>query len=164
MKLIFALICRLSIPLPSRYVGLLKHAVVTPIVVLLWVGILLLAGCAVVATEEPTNFHLISDLQLRSVMQGMANRIVVLTELSMTEDNPGAADRNEILLELNRIQQIARGLRGESEVTNYSVINRYMGSFLYDIEVAKQFAKHDPPNFVPANRLVKSCLSCHQSI
>lgn len=95
-------------------------------------------------------------------MQRMAKRIVVLTEMSMAEDSRGTASRNEVLLELNRIQQIARGLRGDEEIPSYSVINRYMGSFLYDIEVAKQFAKRDPPFFVPSNRLVKSYLSCHQ--
>ena len=147
----------------SAYLSFIQTAAFRSISVVT-VFMLLLSGCTVVATEEPVRFHLINELQLRSEMQRMANRIIVLTEMSMAEENPGTASRNDVLLELNRIQQIARGLRGDEEVTNYSVINRYMGSFLYDVEVAKQFAKRDPPNFVPSNRLVKSCLSCHQSI
>lgn len=150
----------------SAYFPFIQTVASRPIVTmdLVTVFMLLVSGCTVVATEEPVSFHLINELQLRSEMQRMAKRIVVLTEMSMAEENPGTASRNDVLLELNQIQQIAWGLRGDEEVTNYSVINRYMGSFLYDIEVAKQFAKRDPPNFVPSNRLIKSCLSCHQSI
>lgn len=152
--------------MPTVYLSFVQITVLGPfaIVHLITVFILFSAGCTVVTTEEQVNFHLLSEHQLRSEMQRMANHIVILTEMSMAEDNPASASRSEILLQLNQIQQIARGLRGEAEVTNYSVINRYMGSFLYDIEVAKQFARRDPPNFVPSNRLVKSCLSCHQSI
>jgi len=39
-----------------------------------------------------------------------------------------------------------------------------MGAFLYDVEIARGFILQNPPNYFPAGTLIKSCLSCHQSI
>jgi len=66
--------------------------------------------------------------------------------------------------ELDKIERIASGLGGPDTITNYSVINRYMGAFLYDVTVAREFAERDPPNYVPAFRLLKSCQACHESM
>ncbi len=121
-----------------------------------------LASCTL-NQKKPDEYHLIHETILRSDMRTMAASLGVLAELyfnaSVTE-----ADRLEIVqTELDKIKRIATNIRGADVITNYSVINRYMGAFLYAVDLAKQFADRDPPNYVPANRLLNSCKSCHLS-
>lgn len=124
------------------------------------------SGCATVEREpiEPANFHVMSESELSIDMNAMGEQIAGIAIVSLDRSLSGEERRQRILPLLDAIEQIARGVKGEGEVTNYSVINRYMGSFLYDVANAREFANRQPPNLVPAERLIKSCLSCHQSI
>lgn len=69
-----------------------------------------------------------------------------------------------MLTSLDRIAARARQVGGDGAVTNYSVVNDYMDGFLEDVAVSREFAAREPPNLVPANRLVPSCLACHRSL
>jgi len=66
--------------------------------------------------------------------------------------------------ELDKLERTASRLGGVDTITNYSVINRYMGAFLYDVRLAREFAEREPPNYEPAFRLIRSCQSCHESM
>ena len=95
----------------------------------------------------------------------MADELAHIALIILDDKPSGAERRQQILPMLDRIEIIAATLAGEDEVvTNYSVINHYMGAFLYDVGVARQFAQREPANLIPAGRLIKSCMSCHESI
>ncbi len=126
------------------------------------------SGCATAEHEpvdvEPVDFHVISESELSIDMKAMGDRLGGIAIISLDQSLTDEQRRQRILPLLNGIQEIAEGVKGKGVVTNYSVINRYMGSFLYDVANAQEFANRQPPNLVPAERLIKSCLSCHQSI
>ena len=124
----------------------------------------LLSGCSFYGGKE-TEFHYLSPGDVKNEMQLMANQLVELETILRNEESSDTVRKGQIISILARLEAIAGTLRGGDEVvTNYSVINHYMGAFLYDVGVARQFALREPANLVPAGRLVKSCLSCHQSI
>ncbi len=97
-------------------------------------------------------------------MRLMAEELATLSNLSLDTSRTEESKTADVLAGLERIEAIASDLGGDDVVTNYSVINRYMGAFLYDVQLAREFALRDPPNHFPASTLVKSCLSCHQSL
>ena len=120
-------------------------------------------GCAA-SEEKGYIFQTIHETVLHSEMRKMANSLGRLASLYFDTDIEDA-ERHEIVInELNTVEQIASGIGGDDVITNYSVINHYMGAFLYDVALAKQFAYQEPPNYVPANRLLNSCRSCHNSL
>lgn len=128
---------------------------------------LICSACAVpdnVRSVESADFHFASEIELRQRMQSMADRIGAIAKTSMSQDLTLENQQDIVLPLLDEIETIATEIDGASTVTNYSVINQYMGAFLYDVTVARQFALKSPPNLLPARRLIKSCLSCHESI
>lgn len=129
--------------------------------------VLLLNACAApdsLNNPESAHFHILSESQVRTGMQQMANRIHSIANTSLNEEISLEQRRDRILPMLDDIESIAGELDGDQAITNYSVINRYMGSFLFDVSVARKFVQRNPPNLLPAQRLIKSCLSCHDSI
>ncbi len=120
-------------------------------------------ACAPIDTKKPImKAHL--PHELHADMSLMAKQIATLSNMSLDNSRSERSKSTDVLASLDRIEAIASGLGGEGVVTNYSVINRYMGAFLYDIQIAREFALRDPPNHFPSYTLVKSCLSCHQSL
>jgi hypothetical protein len=97
-------------------------------------------------------------------MQTMADRLSAVAFVTLNAELTPEQQRAEILPLLDSIKTIAASIDGDDAVTNYSVVNRYMGAFLYDVGLARKFASREPPNLIPAQRLIKSCLSCHESI
>ena len=80
-------------------------------------------------------------------------------------DHIDEQDRLErILAELDKLEEIARLQIDNVEVLNYSVVSPYIGSFLHDVGMAREFALMDPPDFKPATGLIKSCLLCHEHL
>lgn len=136
---------------------------VTSRIMYLSVMVLASSGCATVE-REPVDFHVMTETELRIDMKDMSDRIAGIAIVSLDNSLSAEQRRQRILPLLDGIEKIAEGVKGEGVVTNFSVINRYMGSFLYDVANAREFANRQPPNLVPAERLIKSCLSCHQSI
>ncbi len=129
------------------------------------VVVILSSSCATAEREhEPADFHVMSQTELGIDMKAMADRIGGIAIVSLDQSLTDEQRRQKILPLLSEIEEIAEGVKGEGMITNYSVINRYMGSFLYDVANAREFASRQPPNLVPAQRLIRSCLSCHQSI
>ena len=126
----------------------------------------LFSGCSI-PEEKPTHtrFHYLSPGVVQTDMQLMADQLALIALTTLDVEATDVARRQQILPMLDRIETIATTLVGGDEVvTNYSVLNHYMGAFLYDVDVARQFALREPANLLPAGRLVKSCMSCHESI
>ncbi len=126
-------------------------------------GCLILVACAPIA-EQKQQYHVIFEHQLHSGMNTMAGHLNTIANLAFEDSLPEEEKTPVVLRELNQIKSLATHIAGPGEVTNYSVINRYMDAFIYDVNVAEQFSQRSPPNHFPAYRLVKSCLSCHDSI
>ena len=122
----------------------------------------LCVSCAL-SEEKSDEYRTIHESVLRSDMKTMANSLGVLANLHFETDIGDAQRQYMVIRELGTIEEIASGIGGDDVVTNYSIINRYMGAFLYDVSLAKQFANREPPNYIPANRLLNSCMSCHIS-
>jgi hypothetical protein len=123
-----------------------------------------LSASCTLSQEKTYEYRTIHENVLRRDMQTMADSLGVLAELYFKTEVTDAQRHDIVHKELNTIERIASGIGGGEIITNYSVINRYMGAFLYDVNLAREFANRNPPNFVPANRLMNSCLSCHASI
>ena len=128
---------------------------------------LLMSACASTQpdiTDNPAVFHVLSESEVSVNMQAMADRITVLSLVALDDKLSLEQKRDKVLPLLDSIELIASELDHDGAVTNYSLINRYMGAFLYDVTVARRLANGNPPNLLPAQRLIKSCLSCHASI
>jgi hypothetical protein len=126
----------------------------------------MLVGCKMLnqdMTVDQNNFHLLSEKQVQFDMQEMAINLSAIIGVTLDESSSAESQSDTVVPILDKIQQIAYELGGKG-LTNYSVINRYMGAFLYDVGIAREFALKSPPNLLPAERLVKSCLSCHESL
>ena len=123
----------------------------------------LISSCTPIETKQPVlKAHMAHNL--RAEMSLMAHQLATISNLSLDSSRSEHSKSAEIIASLDRIKSIASDLGGDDVVTNYSVINRYMGAFLYDVQLAREFALRDSPNNYPAYTLVKSCLSCHQSL
>ena len=107
---------------------------------------------------------MITETKLRGDMLNLSDSIREIADITMDKDITLLMQRSRILPLLDNIEGVAGGLGGGPVVTNYSVINYYMGAFLYDVSIARKFANREPPNIVPAGRLINSCLACHRSI
>jgi len=126
------------------------------------VTLTLCLGCAI--DKKGYKLQTIHESVLHADMTTMAHSLGRLARLHFDTDITDTERHSIVINELNSIERIASGIGGDDVVTNYSVINHYMGAFLYDVALAKQFAYRDPPNYVPANRLLNSCRSCHNSL
>lgn len=129
-----------------------------------------ITGCTLLESEPESameidgEFHVIGEIQLHTEMRKMSKELNKLVNIYMDSRLQEPDRKNEALSSLDRIQSIADELGGSKTITNFSVINDYMGAFLYDVNVAKAFINRNPPNYYPAGSLIKSCLSCHRSL
>jgi len=123
----------------------------------------LLSSCAL-TEPKPVHVQVIHHSVLVKDMRSMARSLGVLAELYFKNEMNEQQMHNAVLNELGKIERVASNIGGDNIVTNYSVVNRYMGAFLYDVNLAKEFANRKPANYVPAHRLIRSCQSCHESM
>lgn len=126
----------------------------------------LFAFCNACALSEPRrlNYQIIHEPALQSEMRSMGVSIGALAEYFFEKNIDQEQLYKGVHAELNKLERTASRLGGVDTITNYSVINRYMGAFLYDVRLAREFAEREPPNFEPAFRLIRSCQSCHESM
>lgn len=101
---------------------------------------------------------------MQAHMRGLSEELLALVELTDAAAPVDEARRREVVESLDRLEAAAEQVGGRGRVTNYTAVNKYMDGFLEDVELAREFAEREPANLIPANRLVRSCLSCHQSL
>ena len=132
---------------------------------LIYMLVALLVGACSAIEKKPDRFHHLTPIAIQTDMQEMADQLALITLTLLNSDSTDEVRRQKILPMLDRIETIAQSITAGGEViTNYSVINNYMGAFLYDVGIAQEFAQREPANLLPAGRLVRSCMSCHESI
>jgi len=100
------------------------------------------------------------ERMLREDMHAMAASVRVLLAIERKDVDER---RKKVLRELDVLEGTATIINEGAEIFNYSVMSPYMGSFLYDVEIAREFALKNPPNFEPSTELINSCLFCHQT-
>ena len=141
---------------------------------------LALAGCASIdsADDEATSgagapegdrtvhhaYHAMTRPEMQRHMQGLAGELLTLVGLTMPVASADEARREAVLTSLERIAARARQVGGRGTLTNYSLVNDYVDGFLDDVAMSSDFARRNPPNLVPASRLMQSCLACHGSL
>lgn len=101
--------------------------------------------------------HLSTDMQ--SMFRSAMALMTLETDGGITEEER----LSRIMRELNNLDDTARILRDGKEITQYSLASPYMGSFIHDVRMAKEFAALSPPDFVPAYGLIRSCQYCHEN-
>jgi hypothetical protein len=136
---------------------------------------LTVTACTGILEKEPVSgrrlsqqSYYTSDLHheqyLKEDMRLMNISVKALQTLA-TDDTIDAEERHaRVMRELDTIQSTARIIKDGREIFSYSSISPYMGSFLYDLAVAREHAQRTPPDYQPATWLVKSCLYCHDNI
>lgn len=103
-------------------------------------------------------------------MRALADELLAMNALTLdgTDEKGEAFSRAEraerVIAHLDRIERRALGVGGRGAPSNRSEIDDHMDGFLHDVALAREFARRDPPNLVPANRLVNSCESCHAEL
>ena len=138
--------------------------------------ILLLAeGCGGILEPGPESgrrhsqqSYYTSDLHhekyLTEDMQLMDRSVKALQSLA-ADESVGVSERlARVLRELDTLQATARIIKSGQEIFSYTSVSPYMGSFQYDLSIAREHAQRTPPDFQPAAWLVKSCLFCHDNI
>ena len=138
---------------------------------------LALAGCASIDDEATSGvgalegdrtvhhaYHAMTRLEMQRHMQRLGEELLTLVGLTTPAASPDETRREAVLASLERIAARARQVGGRGTLTNYSLVNDYMDGFLDDVAMSSDFARRNPPNLVPASRLVQSCLACHGSL
>lgn len=102
--------------------------------------------------------------QLRTDMLAMSGSVLKLFAFDNMTNLDDAERQKRILQELDKLEKTARILINDVEIKNYSIRSPFMGSFLHDVGMAREFALMDPPDYRPSTGLIKSCLLCHKSL
>jgi len=97
--------------------------------------ICLFALCTACALSEPRrlNYQIIHEPALRSEMRSMGINIGTIANYYFEKDVDDKQLYKGVHAELDKLERTASRLGGVDTITNYSVINRYMGAFLYDV-------------------------------
>jgi hypothetical protein len=142
-----------------------------------------LSGCTTYAdnppamsTEEPLNTvlpdHIEADPErdfyhqslLREDMRAMTISVRKLLVLDSQKEVSAKDRHRQVMRELDNLEGIARIIDEDEELVGYSLSRPYLGAFLHDVSMAREFALQDPPDYQPATWLIKSCLFCHKNI
>lgn len=121
-------------------------------------------GIGVTADESSQNRDSYHEHLLHEDMHSMANSVRMLLALNHMEELEIAERKKRVLHQLDILEGTARILDENAEIYDYSVRSPYMGAFLHDVGIAREFALLDPPDFEPSAGLIKSCLFCHQTL
>ena len=135
----------------------------------------LITGCTGILENGPISgrrqsqqSYYTSDLHheqyLKEDMQLMDISVKALQSLSGDDKIEGDERQARVLRELEILETTAQLIKDGQEIFSYSSVSPYMGSFLYDLSVAREHATKSPPDYQPATWLVKSCLYCHDNI
>jgi len=136
---------------------------------------ILCTGCTGILETGPTSgrrqsqqSYYTSDLHheqyLKEDMKLMDISVKALQTLSGDDTIEDDERHARVLRELEILDTTARIIQQGQEIFSYTTVSPYMGSFLYDLAVAREHASRSPPDYRPATWLVKSCLYCHDNI
>ena len=101
---------------------------------------------------------------LREDMRAMTISVRKLLVLDSQKDVSTKDRHRQVMRELDNLEGIARIIDEDEALQGYSQSSPYLGAFLHDVSMAREFALRDPPDYQPATWLIKSCLFCHKNI
>ncbi len=126
---------------------------------------LLVAACAIITDIPQThpvqmNHNSLLNEDMRYMLTSIRNLMLLSIDTGLTDSER----QDRVLRELDLLNSTARILKDGEELYGYSVADPYLGSFIHDISMAKEFALQSPPDYEPAIGLRKSCLMCHENL
>ena len=100
--------------------------------------------------------------EIRFMMQKMAAMVFNLDKLVTESPNLDDAERKYAVIEqLGEIKKVAIKLGAGPKKTNHYLIDKGIDRFVDDVELARNSAQVDPPQYDPAVRLIDQCRRCH---
>ena len=116
------------------------------------------------ADEEALERDMYHRALLREDMRAMTISVRKLLVLDAQSEVSDEERHRKVMRELDNLEGTARIVQEDGELISYSLLYPYLGSFLHDVSMAREFALQNPPNYQPATWLIKSCLFCHKNI
>ncbi len=122
---------------------------------------------------DPPPFDYIDGEELRSGMHQLAFAMLRLDQALRDRDEdfdsidpPGGeiVDRREVVVTLNRIQQIAENLQAGDIRVMHPYLASEMHRFLSDVDQAIFDASMRSPRYYMAGRISGACVACHSSV
>jgi len=92
-----------------------------------------ISGSAENQKKLASDFHVINESGLHDDMRKMGIELRVLLDNHLDNDYPEPGRQRKTIASLDRIENIAKALVGNTKITNYSIINEFMAEFLYDV-------------------------------
>ena len=122
-----------------------------------------MSSCTTVKDAEDDNevIYLEYD-EIRFMMQKMAAMVFNLDKLVTESPNLDDIDRQYAVVEqLGEIEKVAIKLGAGPKKTNHFIIDNGIDRFVDEVEVARNSAQADPPQYDHAVRLIDQCRRCH---
>jgi hypothetical protein len=123
-------------------------------------------GCGSAGTIRrftyPPDFQYLEHSQVVSAMGTLARDVRALKRLLAGTEALDAGQHAEVVRLLRAMEVTAAELDPKGRRTNHPVIDRNIGAFRRDIEMARLAAERDPPNYFLAGSVAGSCSYCHE--
>ncbi|MBI3606759.1 MAG: hypothetical protein HY207_02195 [Nitrospirae bacterium] len=128
-------------------------------------GVTFLLGCNPAKIRRftyPPDFKYIEHSAVESAMLKLARHVRSLDRI-LREPAPYSTDQQtQVVNILRAMEATAAELDPGGQRSNHPLIDRNIGAFRRDIELARRAAEHDPPNYFLAGTVSGACRSCHQ--
>ena len=133
----------------------------------IWIVLLLgalLAACAQVRkVTYPPGFVYLERKQVVSRMALMSLSLRRIEEILGDDLATSSEQQAEVIVLLNRIDDITDELGAGKVETNHLLVDEYIDAFKVDLQMAIRNASADPPNYFALGRLAGSCTACHRA-
>lgn len=124
----------------------------------------LLAACAQLRkVTYPPDFVYLERKQVVSRMASMSLYLRRIDEILGDNTTTSSEQQAEIIVMLNRIDDIIDELGAGNIETNHLLVDEYIDAFKVDLNMAIRNASADPPNYFALGRLAGSCTACHRA-
>lgn len=151
---------RIAAPPPGRRIfgGLAGR-----ILIALILGTLLAACAQLRKVTYPPDFVYLERKQVVSRMASMSLYLRRIDEILGDDTAISSAQQSEIIVMLNRIDDITDELGAGNVETSHLLVDEYIDAFKVDLNMAIRNASADPPNYFALGRLAGSCTACHRA-
>ncbi len=143
--------------------GLFSRRVASRILIVLILGALLAACAQVRKLTYPPGFVYLERKQVVSRMAEMSLSLRRIEDILGDNLTTSSEQQAEIIVLLNRIDDITDELGAGNVETNHLLIDAYIDAFKVDLQMALRNASADPPNYFALGRLAGSCTACHRA-
>ncbi len=143
--------------------GLFSRRVASRILIVLILGALLAACAQVRKLTYPPGFVYLERKQVVSRMAEMSLSLRRIEDILGDNLTTSSEQQAEIIVLLNRIDDITDELGAGNVETNHLLIDEYIDAFKVDLQMALRNASADPPNYFALGRLAGSCTACHRA-